>query len=333
MNSRHGGQGRARNEAVAPGRSHRSPTVAAPLEVLTARGRRPWSRLVLACSLGGLLATACVPDLWSILGLPVETRLAFTNLSTRFYAAMQVRTHGDGEFVTTPLLAPGATFRADCAELLDAPCPGSLDVRVLLYRRVHEDLPIGLDATEEVEAVPLVAGEVRAVPACEIEPLETYTIVNWDAPEGTARVKFAQGTAVDSYIRQQNLFPNVDTAWEISGVTPALAEVAPPPLADPEPVSGRVILANGTGVENIGVLLRTRFRVRLDDADEGNDPDSDWSDPIAVTKTDAAGQFAFDRPAGVYQVEVFADGYLFRPVVVEVETPQQQVIIIAEPQG
>ncbi len=287
---------------------------------------------MLTCSVGGLLAAACVPGLGPFFGLPVETRLAFTNLSTRFYAAMQIRSHGDGVFAASPLLAPGATFRADCAELLGAPCPAAMDVRILLYRRVHEDVPIGLDETEEVEAVPLVAGEVIAVPACEVEPLETYTIVNWDAPEGTARVKFAQGTAVDTYIRQRNLFPNTDAAWEIAGVAAALADIAPPPLADAEPVSGRVTLADGSGVENIGVLLRTRFRVRLDDADAGNDPDTGWSDPMAVTKTDAAGRFAFDRPAGVYQVEVFADGYLFRPVVVEVETPQQQVIIIAEPQ-
>jgi hypothetical protein len=93
-----------------------------------------------------------------------------------------------------------------------------------------------------------------------------------------------------------------------------------------------VTATDGTGIENIGILLRSKFRVRLDDNIPANDPDSDWSDPIAVTKTDAAGGFQIDRPAGVYRVEAFADGYLLRPPWVDLETPLQQITILAEPQ-
>ena len=105
----------------------------------------------------------------------------------------------------------------------------------------------------------------------------------------------------------------------------------PPPPAPKQPIAGLVVGLDGTGLENVGVMLRSHYRLRLDDQDPGNDPDAGWSDPIAVTKTDAQGAFAIDRPAGAYRVEVFADGYLFRPVAVDVETPQQNIMIVAEP--
>lgn len=264
----------------------------------------------------------------------VATRLAFTNLSINYYAALSIRTHG-GEgnaWATTPLLAPGADYRVDFSDLLGNACPGALDLRIYLYRRVNADIPIGLDPTEAVEATPLVAGEVLGLPACDTALVEDYTVVNWEAPEGVAKVKIAQGAEIETAIRSLGLFPNVDAVWEVAGVDSRLLPAAPASLAPKEPIRGRVALANGTGVENIGVLLRSRFRVRLDDADASNDPDSGWSDPIALTLTDTNGAFQLDRPAGVYRVEVFADGYLFRPPWVDVETPLQQITMLAEPQ-
>lgn len=285
-----------------------------------------------------MAATSCASIDLGLLGsghpltLPVETRFAFTNLSTEAYAALAMRARGGSDYVTLPLLPPGGTCRGDFAEVLGDACPGSLDFRLLLYRRTNNLVPIGLDPGEAVESMPVVAGEVLGVPGCDVEPVEVYTIVNWEAPEGMTRVKFAQDTPVDTRIRQWGLFPDLDAAWTIVGVDPALARLPPPSLAASAPIAGRVVGRDGQGVENIGVLLRTRWRTRLDDEDAGNDPDSGYSDPIAVTKTDAAGRFRLDRPAGVYRVEVFQDGYLFRPDVMDVETPLSEMVFVAEPQ-
>ncbi len=290
--------------------------------------RRRISRILLLFGAPLAMGQVCVP-----VTPPVATRLAFTNLSMRFYAALSARPRGtDGPWSTTPLLAPGADYRADFAEFLGNACPGAIDLRIYLYRRVNESVPIGLDETEAVESMPIVAGEVRGLPACDVALVEDYTIVNWEAPEGIARVKIAQGTEIESRIRAMNLFPNTDAVWEVAGADAALLPAAPPALAPKQPIRGRVTLTNGTGVENIGVLLRSRYRVRLDDADSSNDPDVDWSAPIALTLTDANGDFQIDRPAGVYRVEAFADGYLFSPPWVDVETPLQQITILAEPQ-
>lgn len=282
-----------------------------------------------------IAAGSCVPGFPPISTLPVGTRFAFTNLSTRFYAALAMRVHGDdasASYALSPLLAPGATFRGDFSEFIDTVCPDSLDFRIFLYRRVNEDIPIGLDETEAVESSPIVAGEVLDVPACSIDLVEVYTIVNWDADEGIARVKFAQDTGIDAEIRRANFFGNNEAVWKVVGVDDDLALQEPPALASMESIAGSVTLADGTGVENIGVLVRTYWRQRLDDGNTENDPDAGWSDPIAVTKTDATGAFSINRPAGVYRVEVFADGYLFRPTVVDVETPLEQITILAEPQ-
>lgn len=291
---------------------------------------RVW-HIVAGLALG--LTGSCVPGDPPISTLPVGTRFAFTNLSTRYYAALAMRVHGDDtqtDYAMSPLLAPGATFRGEFADFLETVCPDSLDFRVFVYRRVNEDTPIGLDDGEPVESAPVAAGEVLAVPACSVDLVEVFTIVNWDAPEGTARVKLAQDTGIEAEIRQRDLFGNDEAVWEITGVDPDLASQEPPALAPMESIAGVVALADGTGVENIGVLLRTYWRQRLDDGNADNDPDAGWSDPIAVTKTDATGAFAIDRSAGVYRVEVFADGYLFRPTVVDVETPLEQITILAE---
>ncbi|MDM8007115.1 MAG: hypothetical protein QUV05_13335 [Phycisphaerae bacterium] len=263
------------------------------------------------------------------------------NLSTRFYAAFEIRAHdGDGAsqpFVSTELLAPGAVFRVDCAELIGQQCPASLDVRVLLYRRVLDDqdppVPIGMDEAEAVEPQPVAADEFLDVPGpCAVfPPVGTYTIVNWDTDAGRARVKFAQESQVDALISRQNVFGNEEAVWDFTGVREDLASTAPPPLMESAALAGRVTLVDGTGVAGVGVLLRTRYRVRIDDNDPGNDPDAGYGDPIDYRFTDESGYFQFERPPGVYQSEFFSDEYAFAPATVEVETPLSTVGVLADP--
>lgn len=281
--------------------------------------------------LAGLaVGASCIPT------PPVETRFLVTNLSRDYYAALQMRAHVDegepNEYVGLPLLPPGGLWRGDFAEYLGTGRPAALDFRLFLYRRVDSDTPIGLDPTEEVERTPVVAGQVQGIPADDGTPLRSWTITHFDAPEGIGRVKFAQDSEVDTLIRSLGLFDNPDAVWEIDGVAEELADVPPPDLAPAEPIAGVVRTSDGAGVEGIGVLIRSRFRVRLSDDDPDNDPDVGWSDPIAVAVTDADGRFRFDRPVGAYQLEVFADGWLFRPAVLDLETPLEDIVVIAEPQ-
>jgi hypothetical protein len=268
---------------------------------------------------------------------PIETGFAFANLSTRFYAALRIRPHalpGAGQpFAETRLLPPGGVERVRFLGETASACPGSIDLQILLYQRVNEDVPIGLDETEAVIQTPIAAGQIDGVPACDVQPVETYTIVNWEADEGVARVKLAQGTPVEDAIRRAGLFPNEDAVWEVVGVDPDLAGTPPPSPAPNEPISGRVVLADGTGLEGVGVLLRSRYRTRLSEGDQHDIEryDAGYGDPIAITQTDALGVFQLDRPAGAYRVEFFADDLLFRPVAVDVETPAETIIVVAEP--
>lgn len=270
-----------------------------------------------------------------IIGLPVETQFHVLNFSRQYYVTARLREHvAEGEpkaYGSIPLLAPGVTERSRFLDVVGNGCPESLDLQILLYRRVNADMPIGLDEGEVVESTPVVAGEILDLPACNIQALETYTIVSWDAPEGTARVKLAQETEVDAEIRRRGIFAEPDAAWEITGVDPVLADLPPPPLADSESIAGQVALADGTGVEGIGVLIRTQFRVRLTDEDSDNDPDVGFGDPIIFTNTAADGRFTFSRPPGAYQVEFFADDFLLRPDSVILESPVQVITIVAEP--
>lgn len=251
------------------------------------------------------------------------------------YAQFQIRetnaATGANDFYSTTLLAPGATLRRRFRDVLGNACPEAIDLRVFLFTRINGDVPIGLDESEAVGNTPVVAAEVTGVPACGAVVAETYTIVNWDAPVGTTRVKIAQATPVEELIRQTGLFPNDDAVWEVSGVDPNLADVPPNELEPAQPIEGRTILADGAPVEGIGVLLRSRFRVRLSDDDAGNDPDAGFGDPIAVATTDDAGTFRFDRPPGAYQIEAFSDEYLFRPSEIVFENASGEILIVAEP--
>ena len=55
-----------------------------------------------------------------------------------------------------------------------------------------------------------------------------------------------------------------------------------------------------------------------------------YSDPIAYTVTDEQGRFQFERPAGVYRLEFYSDTVAFRPGRLDVETPRQDMEILAE---
>ncbi|MCH7813207.1 MAG: hypothetical protein IID40_04210 [Planctomycetes bacterium] len=229
----------------------------------------------------------------------------------------------------TPLLPPGATYRQRFFDAVGESCPEAVDLRVWLYRRINGDLPIGLDPDEEVEPAPLAAGEVLGLPACAVQPVE-YTVVNWEAPDGQARVKVGQGTPIEEAIRAAGLFPNVDATWEIDGVTAGLDD-APPPPAVRQIIAGRVVLADGTAAEGVGVLIRTRFRLRLTDDDPSNDPDAGFGEPIDFTTTAAEGSFSFARPPGAYRVEFFSDDWAFRPAIIDVEAPIGAILTVAEP--
>jgi len=283
---------------------------------------------VIACATGG-----CEGGIPLFTDRPIETSFAFTNFSTQQYAVLEIREHtgSGGAFHETPLLPPGATHRVRFLDSLQTPCPGALDLRVRLYRRMDADVPIGLDEDEAVESAPVAAGQIENIPACDVQVLETFTIVNWDTPEGIGRVKLAQNTRIDDAIREAGLFPNPDAVWEFEGVDPELASRQAPGLPADVPIAGRVTLADGTPVSGVGVVLRTRFRTRLNDDDNTNDPDAGFGDPIAVTFADNDGTYRFDRPAGAYQLEFFSDDFLFRPVTITLETPSEVIDAIAEP--
>jgi hypothetical protein len=265
----------------------------------------------------------------------IETGFAFTNFSRTTYAALGIRDAEDdttsSEYFMTPLLPPGGTFRMKFLEAFDVECPRALDFRIYHYRRVNDELPIGLDPGEGVEADPIVAGEILDVPACGVQVVESFTVVNWDTPEGFGRVKFAQGTNIESALAVDPRFDNADVVWETEGVEAGLLPAEPMALPEADTISGRVLGFDGKGVADVGVLIRTRFRIRLNDDDEENDPDAGFGAPIAFTLTDVDGTFSFDRPAGGYRVEFFSDEWLFRPAVIDVESPQSNVITIVEP--
>ncbi len=250
--------------------------------------------------------------------LPVETEFSLVNLSRRWYATIALRpaaTNGQtpGQFVQSKLIAPGAVFRERFFELFPETggCPDRLDIRVHLYKRANEDVPIGMDPGEAVLTDPVASAEISDIVACEQVVASTFTIVLLDTDEGEGAVRFAQETGAEATVRfNGNNLANLDPV---------------PDLLDNATFTGEVLLDDGTPVENIGVLVRTRFRIT------DNDPELFFSDPIAITITDMQGSFSFDRPPGAYLVEVFADDFEFRPVSVMVESPLDNITFFAEP--
>ena len=131
--------------------------------------------------------------------LQIETGIGFVNFSKQFYVTFRVRDHAADPartpFFLSSLLAPGAHQRVRMLYVLGTGCGIHSTCRCWVYRRVNDSVPIGLDPGEAVIATPLAAGQITQIPACNVQPLETYTIVNFDASAGTARVKFCAGHA------------------------------------------------------------------------------------------------------------------------------------------
>ena len=281
-----------------------------------------------------LISCNAVPPSITAVVLPVETEFFLLNLSRQWYATIALRPAGGAEdaYAQSKLIPPGAVFRERFLELFPQTggCPDRLDLRVYLYKRVNDDVPIGEDPGERVGPQPVASGEILDVGACELVVVSTYTIVLRDSEEGVGVIKAAQATSG----AQIRTFEGVNL--------PDPTQV--PEMLEAGSLGGRVIAPDGSDVANVGVLLRTRFRVNDDDCDicpydpECVDyPQSSchpqcfcYSDPIAVTATDADGRFSFDRPPGAYWVEAFADGLLFGPVWVEVESPIDNITIVAE---
>jgi hypothetical protein len=262
--------------------------------------------------------------------LRVETEFFLLNLTRDRYMTVGVRASDVLEsgpnrpFKQSDLLAPGAVLRRRFLELFPSTggCPQRADIRVHLYHRINSAVPIGMDPGEAVEPIAFASAEFTEVPACEAVVLSTYTIVLRETDTLPGEVVFAQGSSSE-------------TLRQIMGND--LANLDPPPLLGNAPLSVRVISPGGQGVPGIGVLLKTRYRVGDRPHDELLCPNSDpnlngfcFSDPIAFGVTDAGGGFEFSRPPGAYGVEVFADGFNFRPAFQLIESPLNNVTFVAE---
>lgn len=259
--------------------------------------------------------------------LPFETEFSLVNLSQRWYAAIGLRpaasTQGqEEEFTRSDLIPPGGIFRERFFTLFPETggCPDRLDITVHLYKRLNEDIPIGLDPGEAVDPTPVASDELLDVVACEAVVVSTFTIVLRDSDEGQGVLKFVQETgAAELRAFEGTNLPELE-------VVPELLEAAL--------LEGQVLLPDGTPLGSIGVLLRTRFRVTDDDRELCPDEPVGfcYSEPIAFDLTDDEGRFSFDRPPGAYLVEVFADDFEFRPVFVAVESPIDNILFFAEAQ-
>ena len=295
-------------------------------------------RAIILTSVVALTCASCGFDPVAFTAPDIETEIAFVNFHASQYAALGFREHSDdpqAPFVMTALVPPGGVHRARFLDALGTGCPDSLDFQVFLYARTNQDVPIGLDEGEAVDPTPIVAGEILALPACDVQPLAVYTVVVWDSQPSVGHVRVAQNTPVDQAIADAGLFDNDDNRWDVVGVDPTLADQAPPPLAEMVPIAGRIVDASGAGIADVGVLIRTRFRVEpgTEDPEDEDDPNAGFSDPIDVRFTDEAGAFGFDRPAGAYMVELFSDDYAFRPAFHVLETPAAAILVTAEPIG
>lgn len=294
---------------------------------------------MLSCSIG-------IPFLESGV-LPVETEFFLLNLTRNRFVTVALRDNdasGVGNsraFIQSPLIPPGAVLRQRFLDLFPETggCPDRLDVRAHVYELIASDsqpgsTPIaGLPCVDhppdlsDVNPVAVASAEFSGVPACELIVLSTYTIVLRETEDVFGELVFAQGVpGLPAPVRRLTQ-PEIDDL-------PAL-----PSMLQDEPLTGQVLTPNGQPVGGIGVLLRTRFRITADDS--GKCPDADiclgdepvgfcYSGPVALCKTADDGRFEFNRPPGAYRVEVFQDGFEFRPCSVIVETPLNNITIIAE---
>ena len=262
---------------------------------------------------------------------PVETEFSIVNLSRQWYAVLRLRTSASihdpsAAYWPSNMISPGGVLRERFSDALpdSRGCPDRVDLQIYLYQRVHSNTPIGLDPGESLDPVAVASSEMLDVAACEAVVLSTFTIVILDSIDGQGTIRIAQGSAAET---------------EHSFVGRGLAELPQlPPLLSNAPIEGAVVSLDGQSVEGIGILIRTRVR------SAGEAPECCFSgptevdevtsccygDPIVVSTTDDAGRFRFDRPPGAYWVEVFADGLLFRPPGLAVESPIDNITFVVE---
>ena len=281
-------------------------------------------RLFAPLLLSSLLSCSLQP-----LALPFETEFFLLNLTRDRYLTAALRDNdlegsgNDRPFVQSPLIPPGAVLRQRFFDLFPETqgCPDRLDLRVHLYKQTDPGEPIGRDPTDPGELFAFASAEFLDIPACEVVVASTYTIVLRETETEPGDLVFVQDFASASNVR--TILGN-DLA-ELEDV---------PSLLDSPGLSGQVLLRNGTPLENIGVFLRTRYRVTGDDRERCPDEPVGfcYSAAVAYDLTDEQGRFSFDRPPGAYKVEPFADGFLFRPGFVILEAPITNATIIAEPE-
>lgn len=281
---------------------------------------------LLVCAMLLLVLVSCSTGL-ETLTLPFETEFFLLNLTRDRYLTVALRdndlegTGDDRPFVQSPLIPPGAVMRRRFFDLFPETqgCPDRLDLRVHLYKQTNPAKPIGRDPTDPGELAVLASAEFLGVSACEAVVFSTYTIVLRETETEPGDLVFFQDFGSASPIRT---IPDKALA--------DLEEV--PPLLESEELTGQVLMRDGTPLPDIGVLLRTRYRVTVNDTELCPDEPVGrcYSAPIAYDITDAQGRFTFDRPPGAYMVQAFADGFLFRPGFVIIESPLNNVTIIGE---
>lgn len=281
-------------------------------------------RLFAPLLLSSLLSCSLQP---ATLTLPLETEFFLLNLTRDRYLTVALRdndlqgTGNDRPFVQSPLIPPGAVMRRRFFDLFPETqgCPDRLDLRVHLYKQTNPGEPIGRDPTDPGELFAFASAEFLGVSACDLVVASTYTIVLRETETEPGDLVFVQD------------FESASNVRTISGTALAdLEEV--PALLESQELGGQVVQPDGTPLSDIGILLRTRYRVT--DNDFARCPDEPagrcYGAPIAYDITDAQGRFSFDRPPGAYMVQAFADGFLFRPGFVILESPLNNATIIAE---
>lgn len=281
-------------------------------------------RLFAPLLLSSLLSCSLQPD---TLTLPFETEFFLLNLTRDQYLTVALRdndlqgTGNDRPFVQSPLIPPGAVMRRRFFDLFPETqgCPDRLDLRVHLYKQSNPSEPIGRDPTDPGELFVSGSAEFLGVPACEVVVASTYTIVLRETENEPGDLVFVQGLGIAPIVRT---IPDRALA--------DLEEV--PPLLESEELTGQVLMRDGTPLSDIGVLLRARYRVRKNDEElcPKEPVGRCYGAPIAYDITDEQGRFSFNRPPGAYMVQAFADGFLFRPGFVILESPLNNATIIAE---
>lgn len=268
---------------------------------------------------------SCTPD--GPLPLSVETEFAFLNLSRRWYAAVSVRpsaapNEAPAVFPPGKLIPPGAVWRERFPNVFEMPqgCPARLDLRIHLYKRINETIPVSRDDGEALGPQAVASAEINGIVACEKVIASSFSIALRDSQEGVGVLKIAQDTAAQADMQ----FAGVNLP-ELDALPATLSVVS---------LEGHVLSPNGDPVGGVGVLLRARYRVGDDDTAICPDEPAGlcFTHPIAIATTDETGWFAFDRPPGAYRIDVFADGLLFRPASILVESPIDDVLFLAEPE-